>query len=777
MSPVTARRSLPPLILLALGLPAAAPPAAAQAGVERLAEVHRAATPAAALAAADRLAAEPGASELGIDYLRGNLLELLGQPGEAAKAFALAMQRAPALAPYCRLRLARLQADKHPEMAAGLLAPLVSRRSPPALRHQAASLLHRSLRAGGDCRLLGGLDWEALTAADRRTLAVARADCAPAGGRRVAELTRLAEGPADEAAWDAAVRLSALSRAEMTPEVSLALGRAFQRMRQPELASSFLSPLVSSLPAQLREERHVEAFELLAMAQVARDAYRSAVGAFARMAERVARADQRARAHYNEGIARELAADRVGALHAYVRAANLSANSEWTSASLLAACRVQWLLGRKNDAQHTFDILRSRREWSGPAADAAVFLAVSQLARGEAGNAPLLLQQAVQLRGTSEPETAYWIGRADEAQGEMAAALAQYLRLLREIPYHPLTAEARVRLAAPAMVPAVKAAVERWRRSTRAEDRLAAWLLLPAGDPQREPLRLSLYQRWARDRRLAPYLKLAPVEAELWPLWQAAFDNPEDRVLALGGWREVSEDTITRHFPLRQPALAFTAAQRLLLARDPGRALALAQEAAAPALAAAPPQLLPLALREVLFPRPWPQRVQAASRRGAVEPALLWALMREGSRFDTTAMSAWGGRGLHAARPGERRAGGAGRRHRQGAPRRPLRPRGRDQRRRRAALPARRDVPGAAGAGAGGAPRGHATGTAVGVVVHQQRHRRVAGEDRQHRGAHDRRPRAGGTDGVPRVEAVNGTPLTRLARARAAARRCYDPAP
>jgi len=660
MSPVSARRSLPPLILLALALPATA-----RAGVERLAEVHGAVTPAEALAAADRLAAEPGASELGIDYLRGNLLELLGQPGEAVKAFALAMQRAPSLAPYCRLRLARLQAEKHPEMAAGLLAPLVSRRSPPALRHQAAALLHRSLRAGGDCRLLGGLDWEALTAADRRALAVARADCAPAGapGRRVAELTRvLAEGPADEAAWEAAVRLSALSRAEITPDVSLTLGRAFQRLRQPELASSFLGPLVSTLPAQLREERHVEALELLALAQVARDAYRSAVGAFARLAERVARADQRARAHYNEGIARELAADRVGALHAYVRAANLSANSEWTSAALLAACRVQWLLGRRNEAQRSFDILRSRRDWSGPAAEAAVFLAVSQLARGEVDGAPLLLQQAVQLRGATEPETVYWIGRADEAQGETGPALAQYLRLLREIPYHPLSAEARVRLAGPAMAPAVKAAVERWRRSTSAEDRLAAWLLLPAGDPQREPLRLFLYQRWARDRRLAPYLKLAPVEAELWPLWQSSFDDPEDRVLALGGWREVSADTIMRHFPLRQPALAFTAAQRLLLARDPGRALALAQEAAAPALAAAPPQLLPLALREVLFPRPWPQRVQSAARRGAVEPALLWALMREGSRFETTAMSAWGGRGLMLLDPAsaERAAPAAG---------------------------------------------------------------------------------------------------------------------
>ncbi|HEV8237778.1 MAG TPA: transglycosylase SLT domain-containing protein [Thermoanaerobaculia bacterium] len=660
---VTARRSLPSFLVLALALPAAA-----RAGLEQLAAVHGATTAAEALLAADRLAGEPGAGEMGIDYLRGNLLELLGHPAEAAKAFAMAMQRAPALAPYCRLRLARLQADKHPEMAAGLLAPLVTRSSPPALRHQAAALLHRSLRAGGDCRLLAGLDWPALDAADRRALSVARADCAPSGdpagpGSRVADLTRLIdEGPADEATWDAAVRLSGLGRAQLTPEVSFVLGRAFQRLRQPELAGSFLGPLVSTFPAQIRDQRHVEAFELLALSQVARDAYRSAVSTFARLAERVARNDQRARARYHEGFARELAGDRVGALHAYVSAANLNANGEWTSAAMLATCRLQWLLVRRADAQRTYDILRARREWSARAAEAATFLAVSQLARGEVGTAPLLLQQAVQLRGATDSETVYWIGRADEAQGDTNAALLQYLRLLREIPYHPLTAEARGRLAGAAMQPAVKTAVERWRRSPRADDRLAAWLLLPAGDPQREPLRLYLYQQWARDRRIAPYLKLAPVDAEEWPLWQSAFDDPEDRVLALGGWREVSGETITKYFPLRQPALAFTAAQRLLAARDPGRALALAQETAAPALAAAPPQLLPLPLREVLFPRPWPQRVEAAAKRVAVEPALLWGVMREGSRFDTTAMSEWGGRGLMLLDPAsaERAAGAAG---------------------------------------------------------------------------------------------------------------------
>ena len=44
---------------------------------------------------------------------------------------------------------------------------------------------------------------------------------------------------------------------------------------------------------------------------------------------------------------------------------------------------------------------------------------------GEVGNAPLLLQHAVQLRGEADAEAVYWIGRADEAQGEPADTLIQ----------------------------------------------------------------------------------------------------------------------------------------------------------------------------------------------------------------------------------------------------------------------------------------------------------------------------------------------------------------
>jgi soluble lytic murein transglycosylase-like protein len=59
-----------------------------------------------------------------------------------------------------------------------------------------------------------------------------------------------------------------------------------------------------------------------------------------------------------------------------------------------------------------------------------------------------------------------------------------------------------------------------------------------------------------------------------------------------------------------------------------------------------PPQLLPLALRQLLLPRPWRERVSAAATRYRLDPAQLYAVMRAGSGFEPRALSPWGGRGL-----------------------------------------------------------------------------------------------------------------------------------
>ena len=133
----------------------------------------------------------------GLVYLRGHLLLRLDRRTEATQAFADAMGASPDLAPWSRLRLAREQADTgHPEVAAGLLATLLGSNPPRQLVAPAVDLLERTIRQGGDCRLLGGLVRLRLRDPDRRRLELARAECdrregdEEAGRRRLLSLLR-----------------------------------------------------------------------------------------------------------------------------------------------------------------------------------------------------------------------------------------------------------------------------------------------------------------------------------------------------------------------------------------------------------------------------------------------------------------------------------------------------------------------------------------------------------------------------------------------------------
>src|SRR5215203_4792001 len=98
----------------------------------------------------EELAERPEASQkLGLEYLRGHLLEELEDPRGSGEAFAAAMVRTPELGAYSRYRLALEQERMgHPEVAAGLVAGVVDSRR-PALLKDAAQLLSRTLAAGG----------------------------------------------------------------------------------------------------------------------------------------------------------------------------------------------------------------------------------------------------------------------------------------------------------------------------------------------------------------------------------------------------------------------------------------------------------------------------------------------------------------------------------------------------------------------------------------------------------------------------------------------------
>ncbi|MFP5285209.1 MAG: hypothetical protein ACLGI9_05680, partial [Thermoanaerobaculia bacterium] len=200
-----------------------------------LLEMQLAGRPKDALARVEReLAEHPEPSrKLGLDYLRGHLLDALDDPRGSSDAFAAAMARTPELVAYSRFRLALEQERMgHPEVAAGLVAGVVDTRR-PALLKEAVQLLSRTLAAGGDCRLLGGLKLEELPAPQRRILTLSPADCAlRSGSRELARgilVTLLEENRNDDTARAAAERLDGLVSAREGGRMPLLLGLVFHQ--------------------------------------------------------------------------------------------------------------------------------------------------------------------------------------------------------------------------------------------------------------------------------------------------------------------------------------------------------------------------------------------------------------------------------------------------------------------------------------------------------------------------------------------------------------------
>jgi len=116
--------------------------------------------------------------QIGLDFLRGHLLELLGKPADSVPAFVDAISATPRLAFYSRYRLAAEQIRLgHPEVAAGLLATGLAAEPSSPLAPEAVRLLIQSLARGGDCRLLRGFRTHQLATPERRQVQLAQADC------------------------------------------------------------------------------------------------------------------------------------------------------------------------------------------------------------------------------------------------------------------------------------------------------------------------------------------------------------------------------------------------------------------------------------------------------------------------------------------------------------------------------------------------------------------------------------------------------------------------
>jgi soluble lytic murein transglycosylase-like protein len=244
-------------------------------------------------------------------------------------------------------------------------------------------------------------------------------------------------------------------------------------------------------------------------------------------------------------------------------------------------------------------------------------------------------------------EIAFWRGRVAEATGDGAGALAGYAALLAE---RPFTASGELAVKRMLSLPALS------RDAFLRRERLKGEALLTAGRPQDAKARLLppalLGDAGARDLLKRAYRAL-PAYAEV----LLAPDLPDDslptlcgdaaacRLLQLG--LPLDAEPIVRDASRLDTLLGSLVAARLAEDADAGPAALDAAEA----LDRMVPDdfLLDLAPRSVLrslAPRPFDRLVAESADRSGVPRDLLYAVMRQESRFDREAASPAAARGL-----------------------------------------------------------------------------------------------------------------------------------
>ncbi|MEM9595255.1 MAG: transglycosylase SLT domain-containing protein [Acidobacteriota bacterium] len=610
--------------------------------------------PAAALEVVERRLTEmgPRAKALGFDYLRGHLLLDLERPGEALQAFAEAMTSSPELEPWSRYRIAVEQArQNHPEVASGLLATLLGSSPPRALVSPAVDLLERSLRDGGDCRLLRGLDRLRLRPPQQRRLDLARAHCKERGDDTEAAMASLlkllAQDTSDDVALAAARRLAPdLDLTHDDPQSLLLVGLSYYDHREFETAIRYLANALVRLPkSEGADERQIfDCRYALARSLFWLGRYRAAANAFGALARSTADTPRRAQVLYQRARCLELAGRGSWgeALEAFKSTFDTEPRGRWASAATIASLRLHYLLGQEGPALEALDrLLRSRNR--GNAVRALLFMVSSDLVQGRTDRAGAWLAKAIQLDPEPGQETYYWRGRLLEAQGNLAGAAEAYLRVYGSDPFHPFGQAAGQRLRSAALRDSAQRLARRWAQSPEVPKLYAASRLLER--PAATQARTKLATRLEGNPRALPFLQLEVRPAVDWPLWTAPLARPEDKLLALGLFEE-GASAVLRNFPLTDPDLAFTGALVLAEAGATRRSLYVSEVLAKRIPGAVPHELLPRPYRQLLHPLSYSYLILKETQKRGVDPYLLAGIVREESRFDPEAFSAASARGL-----------------------------------------------------------------------------------------------------------------------------------
>jgi soluble lytic murein transglycosylase len=490
-------------------------------------------------------------------------------------------------------------------------------------------------------------EWSLPSAVQRRLL-IAHSDCAieQRGGdepvSRLVELLR--QDISDEPARIAAERLDQLAAGlSGNRETFLLIGQTFHHHRQFGLSLAYLSRGLRLVGRdESGEPSEQDARYALARALFWRGEYLKAAAQFGKIAAETPEPAEKARMLYQQGRCFELKGSWEAAVNGYRLAYLEDPIGPWADLSLFSALRIDWRRGKEDEALALFQILSSRREWTGLLGRAAVFLASSDLVRGRGDRAEAWLALARRSDRQLENLVNFWSGRAAELNGDADRAVAAYLRVLADQPFHPLSERARVRLRGPNLEATAKALGRRLETARTVDSRYRAWLLRNGDD---STAGASLNELLRSNRAASRFLDISFRPPREWPLWEKTLRQPEEILLALSIWEEGSP-AIPLHFPVDDPSLGYTGSRLLDRAGAHRAALRIAEIVHKQALQALPTPFAPTLLRRAVYPLPYGSIIAEETARHNVDPYLLTALIREESRFDPGAVSTASARGL-----------------------------------------------------------------------------------------------------------------------------------
>jgi hypothetical protein len=284
--------------------------------------------------------------------------------------------------------------------------------------------------------------------------------------------------------------------------------------------------------------------------------------------------------------------------------------------------------------------------------DGALAYAVGLLAAGNASGAINALSSVP--RRLADPydvaELAYWRARALESR-DLSAALQAYLEVLRSSAPSHFAYFARERLDSPEM--SAKIARELTVREQQVATLLEEGNFEQAKRVQTDRILLSSNDREAQLRKLAgiyrelpryrEVLELTPEDLPRFPTVDT--DDPDSLLMAMG-LHDEAVGAITTRWGLRPARAALTRSHALNLAsasRDSIYAIEVMMRSVPDDFH---PDLLPLSVRRLLYPRYFYDVIVADAKRYDTDPRLVLSIMREESRFNPRAKSQAAARGL-----------------------------------------------------------------------------------------------------------------------------------